>query len=359
MKHGLIIINCILLTIGTCGGPLLTRLYYTNGGKRIWLMSFISTAGCPIILIPLFFSFLSRRRSNRNRNRDNAENTEGKTKILLIETPLFIASIVIGLLIGLDNYLYAYGLAYLPVSTSSLIIGTQLAFNALFAFFMVKQKFTPFSVNAVVLLTVGTGILAFNSNGDKPAHESHKQYVIGFLVTLVAAVLYAFILPLVELTYKKARQEITFPLVLEMQMVTCLAATCFCVVGMLVNGDFKVIAREGREFKIGGSAFYWTLIVITGIIWQGYFLGAIGIVFCASSLASGVLISVLLPVTEVLAVVCFREKFQAEKGVALLLSLWGFVSYFYGEFKSGKKVVDKPLTPETELPILPDSDSVA
>ncbi|CAH2034140.1 unnamed protein product [Thlaspi arvense] len=352
MKNGLVIINCIILTIGTCGGPLLTRLYYNNGGKRIWFMSFLSTGGCPIILVPLFFSFLSRRRRRSSRNRNNEENAE-KTKIILMETPLFIASIVIGLLTGLDNYLYAYGLAYLPVSTSSLIIGTQLAFNALFAFFMVKHKFTPFSINAVVLLTVGTGILALHSDGDKPANESHREYVVGFLMTVVAAVLYAFILPLVELTYKKARQEITFPLVLEMQLVMCLAASCFCVVGMLIDGDFKVIPREAREFKIGGSVFYYTLIVLIGIIWQGFFLGAIAIVFCASSLASAVLISVLLPVTEVLAVVCFREKFQAEKAISLFLSLWGFVSYFYGEFKSGKNVLDKSQPPETELHVIP------
>lgn len=121
---------------------------------------------------------------------------------------------------------------------------------------------------------------------------------------------------------------------------------------------WQVIAREARDFKIGGSVFYYALIMTTGIVWQGFFLGAIGIVFCASSLASAVLISVLLPVTEVLAVVCFREKFQADKGVALLLSLWGFVSYFYGEFKSGKKVLDKAQPQETELPPIPVSDSV-
>ncbi|EOA38101.1 hypothetical protein CARUB_v10009570mg [Capsella rubella] len=355
MKYGLLIINCIILAIGTCGGPLLTRLYYNNGGKRIWFMSFLSTAGFPIILIPLFVSFLNRRRCNR-KNVANA----AKTELFLMETPLFVASIVIGLLSGLDNYLYSYGLAYLPVSTSSLIVGTQLAFNALFSFLLVKQKFTPFSINAVVLLTVGTGILALHSDGDKPANESHREYVIGFLMTLIAAVLYAFILPLVELTYKKARQEITFQLVLEIQMVMCLAATGFCVVGMFIVGDFKVIAKEAREFKIGGPVFYYALIVITGIIMQGFSLGAIGVVFCASSLASGVLISVLLPVTEVLAVVCFREKFQAEKGVSLFLSMWGFVSYFYGEFKSGKKVVvDKPQQPETELPTLPVRDFAA
>ncbi|KAF3585390.1 hypothetical protein F2Q69_00028154 [Brassica cretica] len=99
------------------------------------------------------------------------------------------------------------------------------------------------------------------------------------------------------------------------------------------------------------------LVVMTGIVYQGLFLGAIGVVFCASSLASGVLISALLPVTEVLAVVCFREKFQVEKGVALLLSLWGFVSYFYGEFKSGNRIINKTQLQETELPPLPVSVS--
>ncbi|KAJ4916748.1 Purine permease 1 [Raphanus sativus] len=352
MKNGLLVLVCMILAIGTCGGPLLTRLYYNNGGERIWFMSFLSTAGFPVILIPLVISFLRRR------NRNNSGNIE-KTEIVLMETPMFIASIVIGLLVGLDNYCFAYGLAYLPVSTTSLIVGTQLGFNAIFSFFMVKQTFTPFSINAVVLLTAGTGILALRGgDGDRPADVSHEEYVVGFLVTLTAAVLYAFILPFVELTYKKVRQEITFTLVLEMQLVMCVAASCFCIVGMLVEGDFKVIPREAREFKIGGSAFYYTLVVMTGIVYQGLFLGAIGVVFCASSLASGVLISALLPVTEVLAVVCFQEKFQAEKGVALLLSLWGFVSYFYGEFKSGKRIIDKAQLQETELHPLPVSVSV-
>ena len=66
-------------------------------------------------------------------------------------------------------------------------------------------------------------------------------------------------------------------------------------------------------------------------------MGAVGVIFCASSLLSGIVIAVLLPVTEVLAVIFYREKFQAEKGVALALSLWGFVSYFYGEIKDDKK----------------------
>jgi len=93
------------------------------------------------------------------------------------------------------------------------------------------------------------------------------------------------------------------------------------------------------------------VLVWSAIIQQGFFLGAIGIIFCASSLLSAVVIAVLLPVTEVLAVIFFQEKFQAEKGVALVLSLWGFASYFYGEVKQSKK--KKPPL-ETEVPQIPN-----
>ncbi|CAF2073537.1 BnaC01g23190D [Brassica napus] len=343
MKTGLVIINCIILAIGNCGGPLITRLYFRNGGKRIWFSSFLQTAGCPSILFPLLFSFLRRKEATT-------------TPFFLIKPPLFLASIVIGLLTGVDNYLYAYGLAYLPVSTSSLVISSHLAFTAFFAFFMVKQKFTPFIINAVVLLTLGAGILALHTDGDKLAKETHKEYIVGFFMTLAAAILYAFVLPLVELTYKKARQRISYTLVLEMQLVLCFVATCFCLVGMLADGDFKELAREARDFKLGGSTtYYYVVVVFTAIIWQGFFLGSIGMIFCASSLVSGILICALLPLTEVLAVFFFREKFQAEKSISLFLSLWGFVSYFYGQIKAENKTE----TPdqEAQLSQLPVIDS--
>lgn len=79
------------------------------------------------------------------------------------------------------------------------------------------------------------------------------------------------------------------------------------------------------------------VLIMSAVIWQAAFLGIIGVVFCFSSLLSGVIISVLLPATQVLAVLFFKESFKAEKGVSLLLSLWGFVSYFFGEFKHSKK----------------------
>ncbi|XP_062164715.1 purine permease 1-like [Alnus glutinosa] len=263
---------------------------------------------------------------------------------------LFIASAGIGILTGFDDYLYAYGVARLPDSTSSLIIASQLAFTAGFAFLLVRQKFTSYSINAVVLLTIGPGVLALHTSNDLPAGKSNKQYLVGFLMTVAASALYGFLLPLIELTYKKAKQEITYSLVMEVQIVMSLFATLLCTVGMLINKDFKAIPREAREFELGKTKYY-VVLVWSAIIWQGFFLGAIGIIFCASSLLSAVVIAVLLPVIEVLAVIFYQEKFQAEKGVALVLSLWGFTSYFYGEIKHNK---NKKPTPVTEMPPIPN-----
>lgn len=115
----------------------------------------------------------------------------------------------------------------------------------------------------------------------------------------------------------------------------------------------QVIPREARDFGLGETKYY-VVIVWSAIIWQAFFLGAIGVVFCSSSLLSGIIIAVLLPLTEILAVIFYQENFKAEKGVALALSLWGFVSYFYGEIKQNKK---KNLAPETEM--FPSSNPTA
>lgn len=340
MRKTLLIINCIILTIGNCAGPLMMRLYFIHGGKRVWFSSWLETGAWPIIFIPIAIAYF-----HRSRTQPSSQN-----KLFFMKPQLFVAAAFIGILTGFDDYLYAYGVARLPVSTSSLIIASQLAFTAGFAFILVKQKFTSYSINAVFLLTIGAGVLAMHTNGDRPANESNREYVLGFLMTVGASALYGFILPLVELTYKKSKQEISYALVMEIQMVMCLFATGVCTIGMLVNNDFKVIPREAREFELG-EANYYVIAICSAIIWQCFFLGAIGVIFCASSLLSGIIIAVLLPVIEILAVIFYNESFHAEKGVALALSLWGFLSYFYGEIKDSKK--NKP-TLQTEMASVSD-----
>ncbi|TYH18021.1 hypothetical protein ES288_A05G236400v1 [Gossypium darwinii] len=327
MRKALLVINCIILSIGNYGGPLIMRLYFIHGGNRIWFSSWLETSGCPIILLPIACAYMHRSRT--------ADPTS-ENKLFYLERPLFLAAIVLGIITGLDNYFYCYGLSRFPVSTSSLIVASQLAFTAGFAFLLVKQKFTAYSINAVFLLTIGAGVLALHSSSDRPANEPNREYITGFVMILAASALYGFILPLVELTYKKAKQEISYSLVMEIQLVMCLVATAFCTVGMLINNDFKLVGREAREFELGETKYY-LVVISSAIIWQCFFLGGIGVVFCASSLLSGILVLFLLLVTELVAVIFFNETSQAEKGVSLALSLWGFLSYFYGDIKQSKK----------------------
>ncbi|KAK6940206.1 hypothetical protein RJ641_029737 [Dillenia turbinata] len=349
-KKFMTIVNCSLLALGTSGGPLIMRLYFIHGGKKDWLSSWLETGGWPLNIIPILLSYLRRRKKAKSQQHSPA-------KLFFITPRLFLASAVLGLLTGLDDYLYAYGVARLPVSTSSLIISTQLAFTAAFAFLLVKQKFTASSINAVFLLSIGAGVLAMHSSGDRPKNETGREYYMGFAMTIGAAALYGFVLPAVELTYKKAKQKINYSLVMEMQMVISLFATVFCTVGMLVNGDFQTIAREAKEFGLG-EAMYYFVLVMNGLIWQCFFLGAIGVIFCGSSLLSGILIAVFIPITEILAVLFYHESFQAEKAVSLVLCIWGFISYFYGEFQQVKKMKkQRPHPAETELPAQPQATS--
>ncbi|XP_023760479.1 purine permease 3 [Lactuca sativa] len=321
-KKALLILNCILLSLGNCGGPLSMRLYFLHGGNRVWLSAFLETGGWPFILIVLLVLYFCRRCST----------SPTSTTVVFMRPRLFFAAAVIGVLTGLDDFLYACGVSRLPVSTTSLIIASQLGFTAFFAFLLVKQKFTPYSINAVMLLTVGAAVLALHTSSDLPNGESRAEYLKGFFMTVAAAALYGLVLPMVEMTYNKAKQAITYTLVLEIQMVICLFATIVCTTGMIIDNDFKAIPREAKEYELGETKYY-AVLCINAIFWQSFFLGAIGVVFCASSLLSGIIIAVLLPVTEVLAVVFYKEHFQAEKGIALVLSLWGFTSYFYGEYK--------------------------
>ncbi|XP_077213145.1 purine permease 1-like [Tasmannia lanceolata] len=174
------------------------------------------------MLIPLLISYHNRRLKEGN-----------AAKIFFITPRLFVACFVLGILTGMDDYLYAFGVSYLPVSTSALLISSHLAFTAVFALVIVKHKFSPYSINSVVLLTVGAIILGLHTNGD-------RQYWCGFFMTIGAAALYGLVFPLVELTYIKAKQEITYSLVMEMQMVLSFFATAFCTLGMLVDNDFQV-----------------------------------------------------------------------------------------------------------------------
>ncbi|KAM0888820.1 hypothetical protein ACQ4PT_028093 [Festuca glaucescens] len=228
----LVAINCGMLTLGTTGGPLITRLYYSKGGHRQWLSAWIETAAWPLLLIIVVASYITRRARDPS------------APLLLTRPRILLAAVPLGLAMGADNFLYAFGLSYLPVSTSAILISTQLAFTVFFAFLIVRQRLTASSLNAVALLTIGAVVLGLHASSDRPAGVSRGQYWLGFVLTLGAAALYGLMLPLVELTYKRAAgggRVLTYALVIEVQLVMSFVATAFGTVGMVVNNDFQLL----------------------------------------------------------------------------------------------------------------------
>ncbi|GAA0154471.1 hypothetical protein LIER_12443 [Lithospermum erythrorhizon] len=157
MKTLLLFLSSILLLLGFSAGPLITRLYFIYGGKTLWLSSTLQTSGFLLILIPLSISYIHRRKTQASR-----------AKLFTLSPFLILSSSFVGLIIGTSDYFYAYGSARLPVSTASLIYASQLAFTAAFAYVLVKQKFSPYSVNTIVLLIVGPVVLALHGSSDRP-----------------------------------------------------------------------------------------------------------------------------------------------------------------------------------------------
>ncbi|XP_006358992.1 purine permease 3-like [Solanum tuberosum] len=325
-KFTLLILNIIMFSIGNCGGPLISRLYFIHGGQRIWLSSWLQTIACPLILIPLSISYFHRRKIE----------SPATARIFSLTRREIIGSTGVGIIAGLDGYFISWGPAKLPVSTSSLINATQLAFTALFAVLLVKQKLTVYSKLSVFLLIAGAATLALRGKGDRPAGVSVKEYVIGFVMTVMGAVCFGLMVSLIELIYIKAKNAISYTMVLEIQLIIGVSATVFCTIGMIINNDFQAIPKEASEYEIG-EAKYYLVLVWCAIIWQLALMGLVGVIFYSSSLLSGIIGAFLLPVTEILAIVLFHEKFQVEKGVAIFLALCGFVSYFYGEIEQSKK----------------------
>ncbi|MCL7045932.1 hypothetical protein MKW94_004086 [Papaver nudicaule] len=323
----MIIIHCAFATIGAVGGPLLVRLYYLHGGNRKWLMSCTQSGGFPVLVIPLMFLFFQSKLST-------PKNDEIPLAFWL-EPKLFLSSAVVGTVFGFDSFMYSLGLSYIPVSTSSLLFSTQLCFTAFFSWLIVKQKFTAFIINAVVVMTLGSVLLGINTNGDKPVGVSKSQYLLGFLLTLTAAALIGLLMPLIELSFSKAIRNITYASLLQFQFIYSLFATIVCVIGMLVNKDFQAIPREANEFGLG-KAKYYIIMVLTALTWQLSAVGTMGVILHANALFNGILTSVLVPFTGVAAVIFYHESFTGLKGMALALCLWGFCSYFYGEHKMMK-----------------------
>ncbi|KAH0648538.1 hypothetical protein KY285_033786 [Solanum tuberosum] len=235
-----------------------------------------------------------------------------------------------------DNLMYSYGLLYLPVSTYSLICASQLAFNCLFSLLLNAQKFTALILNSVVIVTISAALLAVHSESDTSTKLSAGKYVIGFVCTVAASATYALYLSLLEVTFKRVIKSETFDTILKMQVFPSFIASCACVVGLYASGEIRILTAEMNGFNKGEISYLMTLIW-TAVLWQICCIGLLGLIFEVSSLFSNVISTLGLPALPLLAVIFFHDKMDGEKIIALLLAVWGFLSYVYQNYLDDSK----------------------
>ncbi|KAA8514971.1 hypothetical protein F0562_018242 [Nyssa sinensis] len=320
-------IYSLFLLCGQSTATLLGRLYYNNGGNNKWMVTLLQPAGFPILL-PLFFISPTKDPITENQTKPPS--------ILILGTVCFF----LGIFLAADAMLYSMGLQYLPVSTFSLICASQLGFNAFFSFFLNSQKFTPFTVNSIVLLTISSILLVFNTNSSDSTGISKGKFAIGFLCTVGAAAGYAFILSATQLSFRKFLKIENFRTVLQVIILESLVATCAILVGIFASGEWKSLKREMEEFGLGKLSYVMTLVWFA-VAWQVFSIGALGLIFEVSSLFCNVISTFGLPIVPVLAVFFFHDKMNGVKVVALLLAIWGFVSYIYQHYLDDLKSKSK------------------
>ncbi|XP_031482988.1 probable purine permease 11 [Nymphaea colorata] len=312
--------NILMVIFGQSAATILGKLYFAKGGKSKWLATLVQTAAFPVLIPFIFFS--SKIKLSNGIATVNTHRTPISTTIAVY--------LILGIMIAGDNMMYTYGAAYLPASTFSLICATQLAFNCVFSFFLNSQHLTPFILNSVLLLILSSILLAFQS-GNGQSTDTTSQYSTGIIFNLCASALFALILSLMQFSFQKIFKKETFSAVLDMQIYTSLVASMACVIGLFASGEWGALAEESGEFKLGRTS-YILVNLLNAISWQICFVGTVGLVFTVSSLFSNAISTLALPLIPVLSVFILHDKITATKIVALILSLWGCLSFVYQQY---------------------------
>ena len=313
----LVALYAVLVLSGQTVATLLGRLYYEKHGKSKWMGTLVQTVGFPILLP--YFCISSAPKNPTNNNIHSKPSA----------SMLAFVYVTLGIFEALSCYLDSLGLAYLPVSTYSLITSSRLAFNAFFSFFLNSMRFTPYIINSLVLLTLSSTLLVFQPDSEhNSTGNTRTNYVLGFIASVAASASYGLFLSLTQLAFVKVLKRNTVRVLIDVIVYESLVATCVTLVGLFASGEWNELQKEMEEYQMGKASYLLTL-TFTAINWQLYNIGCVGLIFEVSSLFSNAIIALEVPIVSILAVFIFHDKMQGIKAISLVLAIWGFISYLY------------------------------
>ncbi|XP_047941006.1 purine permease 21-like [Salvia hispanica] len=305
----------LLVLTGQSAATLLGRLYYEKGGKSKYMAALVQTAGFPL-LVPFIFIIKSRNKQTSDRSSDH-----------VLALPALYACF--GTFLAFICMLYSVGLMYLPLSTFSLICATQLGFNALFSNLINAQKLSPTAINSVFLLTLSSVLLALQPGAALAAPGG--KYVAGFACTLGGAAAYALVQSAEQLAYGKVLRRQTVKEIMDVIFYESMVASLVLVLGLFGSGEWWQLKGEVEGFEMG-KAGYAAVVVGSAAAWQVFGVGMVALIIKISAVFGNVVSAVGVGVVPVVAVVVFKDEMSGVKVVALLLALWGSLSYVYHHF---------------------------
>ncbi|XP_022777285.1 probable purine permease 10 [Durio zibethinus] len=328
----------LYIIFGICGqtaATLLTRLYYEKGGTSKWVGTLVQVVGFPILL-PYYY--IARRKDITPNSTTTAVKTKPPSLLLLVCVYVFL-----GLLVAGNGYLYSVGFEYLPLSTVALISASQLAFNAFFSYFLNSQKFTPFIINSLILVTISSVLLLVNNSSERPSGVSKGKYVLGFICTILGTATYGLTLASQQLAFRKVLKKQSFKVVMDLIIYQSLIASIATSIGFFASGDWKLLKGEMDGFAPGKVSYVMTLLW-TAIAWEVSIFGGVALVFELSALFANVIGALGLPITPIAAMIVFHDKMSGVKGIAMVLAIWGFVSYAYQQYLDDRELIAETKT---------------
>ncbi|MFQ6639236.1 hypothetical protein Gotur_015711 [Gossypium turneri] len=322
-KRWICILLCIIfLLCGQSVAALLGRLYFDEGGKSKWLSTLIQFAGFPI-LVPLYC--ISRPKMLTANHCSIGSNKQPSIMML------GLVYVTFGLMSAGIGFLYSVGMQYLPISTVTLIAASQLAFNAFFSYFLNSQRFTPFIINSLVLLTISSVLLVFNNNSSRLAGVSQVHCAAGFICTILGTAGSGLLVALQQFALRKLVVRQSFKVVLDLVMCQSLVASSAILVGFFASGDWKGFSGEMDEYGLGKFS-YLMVLIWTAICWAVFYIGAVGLVLEVSALFCTAISALGLPIVPIIAVFVFNDKMDGIKVISMVLAIWGFISYVYQQY---------------------------